>query len=473
MTIQANARMLALAEAFALMAGTALGVLVSTDVAVAEDSWLRVVFGLGMVGTWFALLATERSSDPRILGRGFEEFRRVLLATAKLLGLVAIVLLLTGVPLPRQTLLIALASGLGLCLLAHLVNSAYLRRRRAIFVAARTRVLLVGTAQEADRVAAAISGDAKVGYTVVGFHPFMTRTRAKEVAGGMLTLLDEDPKSDLEQIVGMARRHEATAVIITSAERMGDGLLRDLRWALHRHDIDLMVLPDVACISQPKLSVEQLGTLSLLRVNQPGYSSVSGFGKAAFDKILSILLLVMASPILLAIAVAVKFEDGGPVFYRPDRVGMQGTHFRMWKFRSMQPDAEARLAEVRALSGLSDAAFYKWAEDPRITRVGRFLRATSLDELPQLFNVVTGEMSLIGPRPMVDGEGEEFPDFVQRRLSVKPGMTGLWQVSGRSDLSEQERVRLDLHYVENWSVDQDLRILFRTAATVIERKGAY
>jgi lipopolysaccharide/colanic/teichoic acid biosynthesis glycosyltransferase len=145
----------------------------------------------------------------------------------------------------------------------------------------------------------------------------------------------------------------------------------------------------------------------------------------------------------------------------------------MWKFRSMHPDAEARLSEMRALSGKSDNAFYKWAGDPRITRIGKVLRRTSLDELPQLINVVVGEMSLIGPRPMMDGEGAEFPDFVQRRLLVKPGMTGLWQVSGRSDISEHDRVRLDLYYVENWSMDQDLRILAKTALTVARGHGAY
>jgi lipopolysaccharide/colanic/teichoic acid biosynthesis glycosyltransferase len=213
--------------------------------------------------------------------------------------------------------------------------------------------------------------------------------------------------------------------------------------------------------------------LSLLRVNQPGYSSASGLGKAVFDRIMSILLLLVAWPVLIGVAIAVKLEDGGPVFYRPTRAGLNGKSFRMWKFRSMHPDAGSRLNEVRQLSGMTDAAFYKWAGDPRITRVGRVLRHTSLDELPQLFNVVIGQMSLIGPRPMVEGEGEEFPGFVERRLSVKPGMTGLWQISGRSDLSEQERVRLDLYYVENWSIDQDLQILFKTAVAVVRGQGAY
>lgn len=469
-----NAALLRVAECLSIVGGTAFAVMVSTDVAVAEDTWIRVLLGSGMVATWILLLTAEHSSDARVLGRGFEEFRRVILATGKLLGAVAVVLLVTGVPLPRQTLAIAFAIGLGGCLLAHLVNSMYLMYCRNKYPTARTRVLLVGSDAQTRRVAAAVARSPRAGYSIVGLRPLVEHSRAGVLVGAGAALDDDEAdQPDIAQIIAKARHLEASVVILTSADKMDDGLLRDLRWGLHPYDIDLMVLPDVADVAQPKLSIERLGGLSLLRVDQPGYSSTSGLGKAVFDRIMASLLLIAVLPVMLAIAVLIKLEDGGPVFYRPTRVGLAGEPFRMWKFRSMHVDADARLAEVRRLSGLADTAFYKWAEDPRITRIGRILRRTSLDELPQIINVVLGQMSLIGPRPMVQGEGEEFPGFVQRRLSVKPGMTGLWQISGRSDLSEHERVRLDLHYVENWSVDQDLRILFKTAISVVRGHGAY
>ncbi|BCI52099.1 polyprenyl glycosylphosphotransferase [Mycolicibacterium litorale] len=460
------------AEFLSVSGGTAFAVAVSSDVAVHHVTWVRIVFGLGMVAAWVVLLAAQKSSDPKILGRGFEEFKRVLVATGKLLGLVAVVLLVTGSPLPRQTLLIAIALGLGGCLLAHLVGSVALVRQRTRPDGRRTRLLLVGTRREADRVSAAVSSDARAGYEVVAFHALGARTSELVGASGGFDT-PEQPAVDTSEITEMARAHQVQSVVITSADQISDECLRDLRWALHPHGIDLMVVPGVAGIAQPKLSLERLNGLSLLRVDEPGYSSLSALAKALFDRVVSVALLVMLSPVFLVIAAAIKAEDGGPVFYRPARVGRHGTPFRMWKFRSMHRDAEARLSEVRALAGKSDDAFYKWAADPRITRIGRLLRRTSLDELPQLINVVVGEMSLIGPRPMVDGEGAQFPGFVQRRLLVKPGMTGLWQVSGRSDISEHDRVRLDLYYVENWSMDQDLRILARTAVTVARGHGAY
>lgn len=464
------------AEILSVLGGTTFAVAVSSDVAVHRETWVRVIFGVGMVAAWAVLLTAQRSSDPKILGRGFEEYKRVLVATGKLLGLVAVVLLVTGSPLPRQTLLIAIATGLGGCMLAHLVSTVVLVRQRIHPDGQRTRLLLVGTRAEADRVAAAVAEDARAGYEVVAFHALgahsnelVSVTGGSEVPGE----IPEEPVVDTAEITELARVHQAQSVVISSADRLSDECLRDLRWALHPYGIDLMVVPGVAAVAQPKLSLERLNGLSLLRVDEPGYSSLSALGKALFDRLLSLVLLVVAAPLFVVVAALIKLEDGGPVFYRPARVGRHGEPFRMWKFRSMQPEADARLAEVRALSGKSGDAFYKWAHDPRVTRIGRALRRTSLDELPQLINVVVGEMSLIGPRPMVDGEGAEFPGFVERRLLVKPGMTGLWQVSGRSDISEQDRVRLDLYYVENWSMDQDLRILARTAMTVARGRGAY
>ncbi|MET0452987.1 MAG: sugar transferase [Mycobacterium sp.] len=459
-----NPRLIRLLEALAVIGSTAFAVIVSTDIAVAEHTAIRTVFGVGMVATWIALLMIEHSADERVLGRGFEEFRRVLLATGRLLGAVAVVVLVCGVPLPRQTLAIAIGVGVTACLLIHLVNASYLASARSRSDAFRTRVLLVGTQTETGWVAEAISRDKVAGYEVVGFDDL--RIEAPGVVA-------RDALGEPIDVVESAQRHRAETVVIATSARVDPDWLRDLRWALRQNEIDLMIVPDVAAIAQPKLRLERLGGLSLLRVDEPGYSSISGVGKSVFDAVMAALILIVLSPLFAAVALAIKIDDGGPVFYRPRRLGLRGVPFRMWKFRSMGTDAEHRLTAVREERGLSEAAFFKCADDPRITRIGRILRRSSLDELPQLFNVVLGEMSLIGPRPMVEGEGAQFPGFVERRMMVKPGMTGLWQVSGRSGTTEDERVDMDLYYVENWSMDQDLRILFKTAVTVAKGTGAY
>jgi exopolysaccharide biosynthesis polyprenyl glycosylphosphotransferase len=459
-----NSRLVQLLEALAVAGAATFSVVISTDTAVAEHTAIRVVFGVGMVGTWIALLAMERSADERVLGRGYEEFRRVLLATGRLLGAVAIAVLVCGIPLPRQTLAIAIGGGVVACLLVHLVNSSYLASARAKSDAFRTRVLLVGTKTETGWVAEAVSRDRAAGYEVVGFNDLQI---------GGASAVAPDVLGTPSDVVESAREHCAEAVVIATSERVDPDWLRDLRWALWHNQIDLMFVPDVAAIAQPKLRLERLGGLSLLRVDEPGYSSISGIGKAVFDALTAALILVMLSPMFVLVAAAIKIDDGGPVFYGANRLGLRGAPFRMWKFRSMCTDADQRLGAIREEMGLPDTAFFKCADDPRITRIGKMLRRTSLDELPQLLNVVMGEMSLIGPRPMVEGEGAHFPGFVERRMMVKPGMTGLWQVSGRSGTTEGERVDMDLYYVENWSMDQDLRILFKTAVTVARGTGAH
>jgi lipopolysaccharide/colanic/teichoic acid biosynthesis glycosyltransferase len=188
--------------------------------------------------------------------------------------------------------------------------------------------------------------------------------------------------------------------------------------------------------------------------------------------VVAFLLLVLLSPVFLAVALVVRLDDGGPVFFRQYRVGRGGELFRMYKFRTMHVDADRRAEAMRERHGQAGVLF-KMREDPRVTRPGRRLRRWSLDELPQLINVVRGEMSLVGPRPPLPGEVERYPEDMHRRLVVKPGMTGLWQVSGRSDLSWEDSIRLDLRYVENWSFSSDLVILLRTAHVVVRGAGAY
>jgi exopolysaccharide biosynthesis polyprenyl glycosylphosphotransferase len=224
-------------------------------------------------------------------------------------------------------------------------------------------------------------------------------------------------------------------------------------------------------VAGPRLHVDPVDGLPLLRLTRPAFTGVPWVAKHIMDRLGSALLLVLAAPLLLAIAVAVKI-DGGPVFFRQTRVGRHGREFSMLKFRSMVVDAEQRLADL-VTDDEGAGPLFKMKRDPRVTRVGALLRRFSLDELPQLVNVLGGAMSLVGPRPPLPREVATYGREASRRLMVKPGLTGLWQISGRSDLSWEQSVRLDLRYVENWNLALDALILWRTFGAVVSSRGAY
>jgi exopolysaccharide biosynthesis polyprenyl glycosylphosphotransferase len=216
----------------------------------------------------------------------------------------------------------------------------------------------------------------------------------------------------------------------------------------------------------------QVGGVPLVYVDRPRSREASRWAKRTFDLVVATCLLVALSPLLLAVALLIRLQDAGPVLYRQRRVGADGAEFDMIKFRSMVVDAEARLAEI-AHANEHDGVLFKIREDPRVTRVGRFIRKFSIDELPQLLNVLRGEMSLVGPRPPLINEYVRYEQDTHRRLLVRPGMTGLWQVSGRADLPWSEAVRLDLYYVDNWSMVIDLVIMLKTVKAVLASRGAY
>jgi exopolysaccharide biosynthesis polyprenyl glycosylphosphotransferase len=249
------------------------------------------------------------------------------------------------------------------------------------------------------------------------------------------------------------------------------GELRRLAWQLEGSGVDLVVAPQLTDIAGPRVHIRPIEGLPLLHVEEPTLSGVAWLGKNMMDRVVAALGLLLFSPLFVAIAIAIKISDAGPVFFRQARVGREGTTFRVWKFRTMYADAEERRAALLDQNE-SDGQLFKIKDDPRIFPLGRLLRASSLDELPQLINVLSGEMSLVGPRPLPAEDGDYLGD-VRRRLLVRPGITGLWQVSGRSDLSWDEAVRLDLYYVDNWSLAYDLNILWRTVGVVLRRKGAY
>ena len=245
-----------------------------------------------------------------------------------------------------------------------------------------------------------------------------------------------------------------------------------MAWDLEKRDVQMIVVPNVADISAQRLDVRPVAGLPLVDVERPQAIAATRWIKRTFDLLVSAVLLVLAAPLLAGVALAIWLEDRGPVLFRQVRVGRAGEEFHCLKFRSMCVDAESKLAELQARNQGAGVLF-KIADDPRITRVGHFIRRFSLDELPQLWNAFRGDMSLVGPRPALPSEVARYDSDTRRRLDVRPGLTGLWQVSGRSNLSWEDTVRLDLFYVDNWSMVQDLAILAKTARAVVGSDGAY
>jgi exopolysaccharide biosynthesis polyprenyl glycosylphosphotransferase len=248
--------------------------------------------------------------------------------------------------------------------------------------------------------------------------------------------------------------------------------LRDLAWELEKTDTDLCVAPALLDVAGPRTTIRPVAGLPLLHVDHPEFTGARRVIKAIFDRLIAAAALLLATPLLVFVALAIMAADGGPALFRQTRVGQDGQPFTVYKFRTMVLGAEERRAQL-AKQNECDGVLFKIRNDPRITRVGRWLRRWSLDELPQLFNVLLGNMSLVGPRPALPDEAQRYAAHVRRRLMVKPGITGLWQVNGRANLSWDESVRLDLRYVENWSLVLDLQILWKTLSAVIGRSGAY
>jgi exopolysaccharide biosynthesis polyprenyl glycosylphosphotransferase len=274
------------------------------------------------------------------------------------------------------------------------------------------------------------------------------------------------------QILQAVDEVNAHVVAVVSHPDLSGHALRRLAWALEERQVELVVSPGIIEVAGPRLSIRPVAGLSLLHLERPAINGGGMITKFIFDKLFGVALLVLFAPLLLLIAAAVKLTSVGPVLFRQTRIGIDGAEFTMYKFRSMAVDAEQRLAALRARDE-GNGMLFKMKRDPRVTRVGAIIRRLSLDELPQLWNILRGDMSLVGPRPPLPEEVAAYSDDATRRLRVRPGLTGLWQVSGRSDLSWEESLRLDLRYVDNWSLALDLAILWRTLRAVIQGSGAY
>jgi len=279
--------------------------------------------------------------------------------------------------------------------------------------------------------------------------------------------------SAVAAVVDAVCQFDADTVCVVAGSDFGGRRFQALSWALNYHDVDVLTVPGLVDVSSHRLSMDRAGPVSLLHVRPVPPRSVPRFGKAVFDRVAaSLLLAVFAIPMLL-VAVAVRATSAGPALFRQTRLGKNGEPFTMFKFRTMVSNAEAQRDHLLPSNEHDGGVMFKLRNDPRVTRVGGILRQWSIDELPQLINVLRGEMSLVGPRPPLPDEVAKYGEVEFRRLHVRPGMTGLWQVSGRSNLTWDETLRLDLRYVDNWSPAADLRLLWRTVGAVVRGTGAY
>ena len=432
--------------------------------------WQRVtLFSAILVTCWLVALGLLQTREISLVGIGTEEYRRVVSATAWVFGLTAVVILVLDAQVSRGHLVTALLFGVsGLIIGRHCVRR-YLARRRmhGEFI---TRVLVLGKPDSVRVLCESFLRSPATGYRVVGACiPDFEGAVGEEVVTpkGVVPVLGGD--RSVEAALSMSG---ADALAVTAVEHVGHRRMRQLAWRLQSMGTDLIVVPGVTDIAGHRLRMSPIDNLPLFHIAPPHLEGPSAVAKRLFDLVFGTLAIFAAVPLMVLAALAIKLDDRGTVMFRQVRVGYQGKPFRIFKFRTMTVDAETRMDAERA-STSDSGIFYKSACDSRMTRVGRILRATSIDELPQLFNVLSGEMSIVGPRPLVPGEGESVEDFVERRGLVKPGITGLWQISGRSDVSEEERIRLDHSYVDNWSYVQDLMIVWRTVRAVLKREGAY
>ena len=470
------ARKLVVSDALILCCtlGLAAVLHILSDPYAADLGWLAstptgyVVASVILGAFWMLLLALGGSRTRRVVGRGVEEYVNIAMTTLQLFGLIAILALLLNLQVSRSHLILALVLGtVGLmCGRMYWRWVAVRRRKRGRDQAS---VLVVGELDAAREMAETFAKEPEAGYRVDGIC-----TPLGPVAGGeAISVGGRDiPVVGIDEaIVDAVQRTGVSTVAISCHLQQLE--IRKLIWDLDPLGVDLVVAPGLIDIADHRLNMRAVGGMAVLEVSKPQYTQANSLAKRIFDLVFSAVALVLAAPLMILAAVGVWLSGPGPIFYTSERVGLNGATFKMFKFRSMRADADRFAGQLIAASGQQSPMFFKVKNDPRVTPFGRILRKYSVDELPQLLNVLRGDMSIVGPRPQVRREVESYDELVSRRLTVKPGLTGLWQVSGRSDLRPEDAVRLDLHYVENWSPIQDLVIMAKTVKTVLSTDGAY
>ena len=452
------------AAAAIVAAVTAFLVRFNDEIAPGADAYAW--FSLAMPLLWVGTIGLAHAYDERLLGYGSEEYQRVVRAFVGLTAAVAFVSYATKAEVARGYVVLALPLAAMLSLVGHYTTRKRLHTRRRAGQCMH-HVVAVGSEDSVADLVIQLRREPAVGMRVVGacvpFHSTGTRLRVLGVPilGGI-----DDPAQAVARV-------GADMVAVTSCAQIDPARLRRLSWQLEGTDTELVVAPGLMEVAGPRLHIRPVTGLPLLHVEEPYLTGSRLLVKGAVDRVVAGVVLVLLSPLVVGIGLAVRLTSSGPALFRQTRIGKDGRQFTMLKFRTMVVDAERRRGELLARNERSEGLLFKMREDPRVTRLGRVLRRYSLDELPQLVNVLAGSMSLVGPRPPLPTEVALYEDDVRRRLLVKPGVTGLWQISGRSDLTWEESVRLDLRYVENWSLTLDAMILWKTAFAVASGSGAY
>ncbi len=423
-----------------------------------------LAFTLALPVVWVFAVGLSGAYDPRFIGVGSDEFRRILNTAVSLTAAVAIIAYATKTQVARGYVVIALPTVAVLDLAARFWMRKRLHRLRGIGLCMH-KVVAVGHREAVDSLITQLKRDHYHGLDIV----------AVCLPDGRLTLQDVEGVGvygNLNDVAFTVRQTGADTVAVLGCPEMDALRLRTLAWELEKTGTDLCVAPALMDVAGPRTTIRPVAGLPLLNVDHPELAGAKQVLKSVFDKVAAAAALLVLAPLFAAIALTIRFREGGPVLFRQTRVGKNGHTFRVFKFRTMVVDAEQQKAQL-AEHNEHDGLLFKIRSDPRITPTGAWLRRHSLDELPQLINVLLGDMSLVGPRPPLPEEAAKYGYYVRRRLAVKPGITGLWQVNGRSDLSWEESVRLDLRYVENWSFALDLQILWKTWSAVARGSGAY
>ena len=423
-----------------------------------------LVLSLVLPLLWTLTLRVFGAYEWRFLGTGPDEFRRVLNAGLSLTGALALISYAVNNELSRLYLVISMQVIVVLDLVVRLALRKRLHRLRQKGLCMST-VVAVGHESAVSQLICELRREPHHGLQVIAAclagEPGTDKVAGVPVVG------------DLEDTASVVRNLNAGTVAVLSCPEMDGVKLRALAWELEKTGTDLCVAPALLDVAGPRTTVRPTAGMTLLHVDHPQLSGPRQVVKDLFDRCAAAFGLFALAPLMLAIAAIIKLSDNGPALFTQTRVGKGGETFKIYKFRTMVVNAEALLSEFREENESVGGVLFKIRKDPRITAIGAKLRKSSLDELPQLINVLKGEMSLVGPRPALPEEAAKYADHVRRRLVVKPGLTGMWQVNGRSELSWDESVRMDLRYVENWSFALDMQILWKTISVMLHGSGAY
>lgn len=442
--------------------------LYSAEASPSPSTISRYIFtSCSIIGAWLLMLEVFRTRDRRLIGSGAGEYKQVLTASAAAFGLLAAAFILLGTAHFRSFFLVDMPLGAGALLASRWLWRRHLNGQRS-FGYYLSNVLVLGRCSDVGYVINQIEKFAGASYQVVGA-VLEEPEHAAVSSGSGRAVRNVGRMDDVERAIAATG---ADAVIIAGEVSGGAGYIRELGWQLERSATEIILASSLTNVAGPRIRIRPVEGLPLMHVELPQFEGGKHVVKRLMDITISAAALLLLAPLFGAIALAVILDSEGGALYSQDRVGRRGQHFRMYKFRSMVQSADSQLAQLTA-SNEGAGLLFKIRDDPRVTRVGRFIRKYSLDELPQFYNVLRGDMSLVGPRPPLPREACNYEGHVHRRLYIKPGLTGLWQINGRSDLSWDEAVRLDLYYVENWSVTGDLMIMWRTFRVMLNPVGAY